>query len=300
MSIFRFRFALNGKGLIVSFAVVAYGSNSSGTSQLTAERYTFVSDVVAPLANAASATNGRAGVGDTTAAVMTNTGSTSKFAYASLTWLTGTAMTYKTLLGAVGNSTKGLFAGGRDNGSTTVASTETYTFANNTVAAGGTLTVARTQMAGAGNQTIGVLYGGLNASSAVVGSVDRYTFSNDSVAAGTDLTANYRHAGAGDGTIALFAGGIISSVTVASTLKYTVATALTAAGTSLTQARNRLAAASAKNTAAFFSGTTSTTNSTAVATVDRYTYATDAVAAGSSLAAVRFSQTAVCSQPGHF
>ncbi len=153
------------------------------------------------------------------------------------------AATAKDYVGAVGNATYGIWAGGTTN--TTVQSgAERYTFASNTIAATVALGTAKRSISGCGNTTEGYFAGGVTATNVYTNMIEIYTFSTGSRTTGTALGVSKASIqAAGNKTKGIFAGGY-NGASIYFSEVYTYATNVRTAGSDLYSARHDGAATS--------------------------------------------------------
>jgi hypothetical protein len=193
---------------------VASGTNSNGTNLLL------------------SVQAGRSSVGNATVGVFAGgeyTAESNVYTYAS-------------------NAVVGVFGGGVSSTDVTYATTDIYTYSNNTTATGTNLRNTEYGVAATGTATYGVFGGGfLGTANSYIQTIDIYNYSTNARTTGGSLSAAVSTAAAaGNTTLGIFASGETNGNGFASTTSlYTFATQASALGTSLTTPRRDLAGASA-------------------------------------------------------
>jgi hypothetical protein len=256
---YQFTGAANATG--TNSGIFAGGDSLSGGGGTTnyVDLYAFSTNTVtAGTTSGFTATQYIATAGNATEAVFGGGGNNSgtvesatfKYSYSGLSWSSGTALTTAVaFLAAAGNSTNGIFIGGNRNsnglaGPFTAVSVN-YTYSNNTVAAGGSLTTATAVLAGCGNTTLAYFGGGYNGTS-VVSTVYQYTYSGGAVTTsgiGTLTNAEGALASAGNSTEGIFGNGAtggftnpVASGQTTATSVYTFSSKSSAGGTALNSA----------------------------------------------------------------
>lgn len=160
-------------------------------------------------------------------------------------------------LGALGTKTHAIAIGGWTD-TAVLQTTEKYNFSSNTVAYGPNLSTANWGHVGAGNSTIGILNGAYGTTSSVI----RYTYSSDTMStAGTGTTYSCRSgAGAGNETVAIFAGGYydpLGAPYLNTAKAYVYATDVVSSASSLTENKAQPGGAGTRTDAYFFGGSLS-------------------------------------------
>lgn len=188
-------------------------------------------------------------------------------------------------LGALGTKTHAIAIGGINDVSS-LQTTEKYNFAANTVTYGPNLSTANWGHVGAGNSTIGILNGAYG----TVSSVIRYTYSSDTMStSGTGTTYSCRSgAGAGNETVAIFAGGYydpLGSPYLNTAKTYTYASDVVSNASSLTELKAQPGGAGTSTDAYFFGG--SLPSSTYSNKREKYSLSTYTNSAANSLANAR-------------
>lgn len=292
------------------FGLAAGGYNSGGSLIFSAEQYTYSSDTSADSGSTMQHQGVRCGStssGTKGYVAGTNAGaSVDVVAYGTLTWVTGTALARATAAETfgVGESTRGIFAGGSPNTGIPVTTTDKYTYSGDTTAAGTALNVARNNGGGAANATVGICGGGYNTTPAVIATTSKYTFSGDTTAAGTAFaTARSGVTGTGNTTTGIFGGGVDTAGTLVgtSTEKYTYSGDTRVAGTALGTAKYFGGSSALGNTTkGIFAGGDDNNLPTNYSTSDKYTYSGDTRAAGGTLSAAISKTAGVSGTPGGF
>ena len=178
----------------------------------------------------------------------------------------------------------GVFTGGFNAGSISLANTDLYFYATNAVIAGTNLKTGIGYLGGVGNYSMGVFAGNPHFSYI-------YTYATNAVASGASLLVPRQEAaGVGNTTVGIFGGMLQASgpVNAAITDIYTYAFGTMSAGTNLAPLATATYAQAAvgNSTMGVFNGgnhVNSNGSQTALALTNIYTYATNAVAPGTTL-----------------
>ena len=149
-------------------------------------------------------------------------------------------ITPRYLLGAVGNSSVGYFAGGYMKSGKSIILTgaaETYVYSGNIVASATSLNIARGFIGTCGNTTYGILAGGFN--NVIDYSItEKFTYSTNTLTQVTSLSFPISClAGAGNVEYAMFAGGDSAGAVSMQTIKHPYSTEVYVSGTSLQTSR---------------------------------------------------------------
>lgn len=116
----------------------------------------------------------------------------------------------------IASDTTGYITGGLDDGGVpvTLNSTVKYSFALDSITAGGNLIAARQFFSGFGITTFGIVCGGINAGSSLIASCERYTYGTDLFASTTSMASNRNGAGCAStsSTGVAYSGGGLTSI----------------------------------------------------------------------------------------
>ncbi|MDD2879770.1 MAG: hypothetical protein PHQ58_04990 [Rhodoferax sp.] len=308
-----FELLMSGKRKFIEglwrYALFAGGSTGSTTLSIT-DRYHYVNDAVTagyglPLTLALHAGTGNSSVGVFAGGAANGANystQTTIYNYAANTAASGS----QTLTSgrhehiAFGNETHGIFALGYYSAAS-LTNAQKYTYANFTYGPNTSLSGAASGAGAASNLELGIVAGGSTNGNFTgtynTSSTKKYTHATGVWAAGIALSASRSMlAGAGNATMACFAGGG-STASIRNTVEILDYASLSFyGGNSLGLARLNLAGAGNNEVGIFAGGRITVT--LVIANVEKYTYATHAITSGTSLKSIRRHFAAASSSPG--
>jgi hypothetical protein len=290
-------FFFSGANTSIGPGIAIVGPGGSPGANVS-DKYTFTSNTMTlgPFTNVRSA---YACIGNYT--VGYNVSGSAQATSDKLTYLTNTVTAGGNLASAsyftvgFGNATVGIIGAG------TGGVVSKYAYSTDTVTTSPAIfpSTANFQLAAASTATTGVITGANNGGT----TTSLYALSTDSISSGGALTVvRCQHAGGGNTTKAIFAGGYQytgNGVYLATSDIYTYASNTCAGGSNLTAARNDLAGVSTP-TAALFAGGYQGNSGVYQATVNIYNYSTAAMSTGTSLRIGRNDINALSTSPGGF
>lgn len=186
-----------------------------------------------------------------------NTDYTDKYTYITDVVAPGTVLgTGRNEIGGTGTAFIGLFAGGSITNGTLLATSEKYVYANDTISYGSNLQVARRWLNASSNPTLGIFTGGFINHGLVYVDLYTFS-NDSCVPGTNMTTEQFGRTGTGNSSLALISAGYKQGVVTNNTDKYTYSNSTWTAGTNLGSSPNQLAAASDPNMAVIAGGVTS-------------------------------------------
>ena len=279
-------FGQTGGGVAVVGLVIGGFNTGAAANVANNDLYTFATDTAASTTASTIIRGENQVISDATAARILGTNPTDKYTYADASVVAGGNLpSGRSSASQCCNSTVGIIGFGNSGG--VVNTSDKYTFASDTAAAGTTFSgTARTSVSSDSSTTIGYVFAGRPVGT-VTAIVDKYTYAGDSVSAGTSLsTAKRDPRAAGTGLLSIIASGATdpgAGTIVATSEKYTYAGDVVGGATSLANPHWSGAAMSDKTIGRYCMGLDA--GFAEVTNTNNYTFAGDTIGAGGTFAA---------------